>query len=197
MTLDDETLAEKCRDSRRRAETQDEDAWAELKRRFQNLVRWKVIATAISTSSADVDDYVGEVWLKLLQEIHRYDRQRGRFSSFLLSLTHNLVVDSLRVKHREIAQSACVVDSRANEPIALSPPVDLLDTVVTSVDRTLSDPRKRLIFGELQAGERVAEISRRNGFDPTFVRRTRKELEQKVRDLLQEIVPTQKSYRRH
>src|ERR1035441_5562324 len=148
VRLSDEQLVERCRLSKR-----DDAAWSELRRRFQQLVRWKVAGLTVSQGWMDFDDYISLVWIRLLEQIERYDPSRGRFRSFLMALTHNLVLDQLRAQRLERFRTTSLSSGTSIvEPRTSGPPVDLLEAVVDEVDRSLEDPRKRLIFGELQAG---------------------------------------------
>jgi len=173
VRLSDEQLAERCRLSRR-----DDAAWGELRRRFQQLVRWKVAGLTVPNGWMDFDDYISLVWIRLLEQIERYEPSRGRFRSFLMVLTHNLVLDQVRAQRTETFHTKSLSPGTpVGEPSISGPPVDLLEVVVEEVDRNLKDARKRLTFGELQAGARVSEIARRNHLDPSFVQRARHELE--------------------
>jgi DNA-directed RNA polymerase specialized sigma24 family protein len=183
--LTDEQLAERCRSSR-----QDNSAWSELRARFQHLVRWKVAGLTVPKGWIDFDDYVSLVWVRLLEQIEQYESPRGRFRSFLMVLTHNLVLDQLRAQRREALHTMDFPqETSLKEPRVFGPPVDLLEVVVEEVDRSIQDPRKRLIFGELQAGVRVSDIARRNHLDPSYVRRAKHELEAMVIGVLDEILP--------
>jgi RNA polymerase sigma factor (sigma-70 family) len=193
--LSDEQLVERCRSAKRDRASRDDKvwddaAWSELRGRFQQLVRWKVAGLTVPHGWMDFDDYISLVWIRLLEQIEHYDPSRGRFRSFLMVLTHNLVLDQLRSQRQETFHTRRLsTGTPLAEPSTSGPPVDLLEAVVEEVDRNLKDPRKRLIFGELQAGARVSDIARRNRLDPSFVRRTRHELEASVVELLDEILP--------
>jgi RNA polymerase sigma factor (sigma-70 family) len=186
--MSDEEVAARCAANR-----QDGDAWSELKRRFQKVVQWKVLGMIAPAGCCEVDDYVADVWVRLLEQIHRFDRERGKFRAFLMALTHNLVIDVLRARHHEMKQIRVSWQELQTEPqiceYASAALQDLLETVVTQVDRSLQDPRKRLIFGELQAGTRVSAIARTHGLNESFVRRTRDELERLFMEVLEDILP--------
>src|ERR1035438_1752949 len=104
--LSDEQLVERCRSAKRDRASRDDKvwddaAWSELRGRFQQLVRWKVAGLTVPHGWMDFDDYISLVWIRLLEQIEHYDPSRGRFRSFLMVLTHNLVLDQLRSQRQE------------------------------------------------------------------------------------------------
>lgn len=84
------------------ADTENEAAWA----RFFDLYAGFVFAVARSKglSAEDADDVVQNVFADLARKMptFTYDRQKGRFRSYLLELINWRVVDRLKSDKREV-----------------------------------------------------------------------------------------------
>jgi RNA polymerase sigma factor (sigma-70 family) len=183
--LDDAELAVRCA-----ASTRDEDAWVEMRRRFHDLLRWKTANLLSTRDLSEIDDYVSEVWIHLLTHIGRYEPERGPFRSFLLALARNHIIDLLR---RPGGGAWGWERGSSAEPSAVGPPMDLLASVVETVVRELKDERKKLVFERLQYGDRVSQIASEYGLDVSFVRRTRDSLARRVVEVLDEVLPDEKT----
>jgi RNA polymerase sigma factor (sigma-70 family) len=85
----------------------DPDAWSEFKTRYRRLIR----AAAVRTSSVDdtiVDDLEATVYQKLLEDRCRRMRAwrgRARFSTYLVQVTRNLVLDWVDTQKRTLVAS--------------------------------------------------------------------------------------------
>lgn len=84
--MDDATLAVRAAD--------DPDAFAQLYRRHAGLVTG--FAARRAAEPDDLADIVSTVWLRVLERIRRYDPERGRFTSWLLGITANVVSEHRR-----------------------------------------------------------------------------------------------------
>jgi RNA polymerase sigma-70 factor, ECF subfamily len=72
----------------------DEDALLLLHKRYVNLVysmAWRVLQDV-----GRAEEVTQDIFIKLWQKGHRYDPARGRFSSWLLSVTRFAAIDRLR-----------------------------------------------------------------------------------------------------
>lgn len=83
----------------------DPDAWGEFKTRYQRLIR----ATIVRTSAVDdtiVDDLESTTYQKMLEDRCRRLRAwrgRARFSTYLVQVTRNLVLDWVDAQKRTLA----------------------------------------------------------------------------------------------
>jgi RNA polymerase sigma-70 factor (ECF subfamily) len=73
-----------------------DEAWREFDARFRPIVR--AFAGRLGLSDADAEDVTQEVLIRFLRSYRegKYDRGRGRLSSWLISITQNCVTDLLR-----------------------------------------------------------------------------------------------------
>lgn len=96
---------------RRICDPRHSEAWTEFVETYQVMVR-SYIAAKSNRSGAklqdlDLDDVVQSVWIKLWKHSadFSFDRQRGRFRTFLYTITINALTDFVRrrKKHRAMA----------------------------------------------------------------------------------------------
>ena len=76
----------------------DDDALLALHKRYANLVysmAWRVLQDV-----GAAEEVTQDVFMKLWQRGHRYDAARGRFSSWLLTITRFAAIDRLRAEGR-------------------------------------------------------------------------------------------------
>ena len=103
----------------RRAQALDPGALAELyDRNFDGIYRY--LYTRVR-HQADAEDLTEQVFLKMVDSIHRYRPRGVAFSSWLYRIAHNLLVDRYRRAGREAVElSAQVADARPYaDPAAL------------------------------------------------------------------------------
>lgn len=87
----------------------DDDALLALHKRYVNLVysmAWRVL-----NDGGMAEEVTQDIFLKLWQKGHRYDPRRGRFTTWLLSVTRFAAIDRLRSEGRQPA----IVDPPAGE----------------------------------------------------------------------------------
>ncbi|MBW3620736.1 MAG: RNA polymerase sigma factor [Actinobacteria bacterium] len=97
-----------------RARAGDAAAWADLYDEVGGLV----VGYLRSQRLPDPEDVAGEVFLQMVRDIHRFDGDREKFRSWVLSIAHNRLVDDRRRARR-----------RPSTPV---PPDDLRSTPATS-----------------------------------------------------------------
>jgi RNA polymerase sigma-70 factor, ECF subfamily len=130
-----------------RAAAGDSDSLLALHKRYANLVysmAWRVLQDA-----GLAEEVTQDVFMKLWQRSQRYDARRGRFSSWLLSVTRFAAIDRLRKEGRQ--------------PIASDPPGDEGDDEAR-VERLLATDHAgwergqhlRLLLEQLPAVQREA-----------------------------------------
>jgi RNA polymerase sigma-70 factor (ECF subfamily) len=92
-----------------RATRWEDEAWRRLKATYTGLVRGFIRRKAAAAGHHHVDDYVDDVvqdvWIRLLttSRSNPYDRSRGRFRSFLYTLTLSALNDFFRRERRHVA----------------------------------------------------------------------------------------------
>lgn len=88
------------------------EAWGEFKQRYQRLIRSAAVRTA-SVDEATLDDLEATVYQKLLEDRCRRMRAwqgRARFSTYLVQVTRNLVLDWVDTQKRTL--QAAPMDER-------------------------------------------------------------------------------------
>jgi RNA polymerase sigma-70 factor, ECF subfamily len=86
----------------------DPDAWSRLAATYDGLVRGYLHKQAMAHGYHHFDNYVDDVcqtvWIKLLSSTngHPYDRSRGRFRTFLYTVTVNALNDFFRRERRHV-----------------------------------------------------------------------------------------------
>jgi RNA polymerase sigma-70 factor (ECF subfamily) len=96
-----------------RAASGDSDALLALHKRYANLVysmAWRVLQDV-----GLAEEVTQDVFMKLWQHSHRYDPERGRFSSWLLSVTRFAAIDRLRHEGRRPQAAELADGSDAQE----------------------------------------------------------------------------------
>ena len=93
----------------------DEEAWNQFDRRFRKVL----IATAgrLGLSGSDAEDAAQETMLQALRDYRagRYDRTRGRLSSWILGIAHNRITDAKRrgARRRNLPEHTPACDEAA------------------------------------------------------------------------------------
>jgi len=127
------------------------DALLALHKRYANLVysmAWRVLQDV-----GLAEEVTQDVFMKLWQHGRRYDPARGRFSSWLLSVTRFAAIDRLRQEGRR-PLSAELPAGSSDEPTSLE---GLLSTDHASWER---GQHLRLLLGQLPAEQRqVVELA--------------------------------------
>jgi RNA polymerase sigma-70 factor (ECF subfamily) len=83
----------------RRAQAGDQSAFAELyERHYDQIFRYISFKCG---NRLEAEDLTGEVFLKMLESIHKFKFQGFPFTSWLYRIAHNLVVDNFRRKGRK------------------------------------------------------------------------------------------------
>jgi RNA polymerase sigma-70 factor (ECF subfamily) len=140
MELDDSVLLQ-------RIAAGDSDALLALHQRYANLVysmAWRVLQDV-----GRAEEVTQDVFMKLWQRGQRYDAARGRFSSWLLSVTRFAAIDRLRQEGRR-PQAAELPGDEPDDQASLE---RLLTTDHASWER---GQHLRLLLAQLPAEQRQA-----------------------------------------
>ncbi len=88
----------------RRCLTGDAAAWEDIVRRYQRRIY--NICYRFAGSAVDADDLTQEVFIKMYKTLDSYDVERGAFTTWITTITRNLLVDHFRKgKHDRLTDS--------------------------------------------------------------------------------------------
>ena len=99
----------------RRVAARDPAALASLYDRYAPLVYG--LARRIVRDEDQAEDLVQEVFLRLWNRPEVYDRGRGTFRAWLLSIAHHLAVDVLRRRRREVSYQDKLAGPETDDPM--------------------------------------------------------------------------------
>lgn len=112
MLITTTLLLDRLHDSR------DEGAW----RLFDDRFRGVIVATGLrlGLSRTDAEEAAQETIAQALRDYQagRYDRSRGRLSSWIVSIAHHRIVDTQRARKPHIEIDAGMVETRASDVAA-------------------------------------------------------------------------------
>jgi RNA polymerase sigma-70 factor (ECF subfamily) len=95
----------------------DDAAWAELVRNQHRRVY--SLCYRFSGSRQDAEDLTQEVFLKVYRNLHSFNLEKGRFQTWLTTVTRNLLVDHFRRSQMQRITSS-IEDAPEHVPEALS-----------------------------------------------------------------------------
>lgn len=153
MGLTDEDLL-------RRIAARDPAALASLYDRYAPLVYG--LARRIVRDDGQAEDLVQEVFLRVWYRPEVYDRGRGTFRAWLLSVAHHLAVDVLRRRRREVSYQDKLAGPGTTDPIEAA--VDQIEgAAVRSLLGRLPADQRRVIELAYFEGLTQREIAERLG----------------------------------
>ena len=144
----------------RMAQEGDTSSFGELYERFfDQIYRYVSFKTG---SPSEAEDITGEVFVRMLESIHKFKWQGHPFSSWLFRIAHNLVVDHFRRKGKRNVVS---LDNTTINVEAVAVDVDNHIDTEMSMDEVrkamvgLTDLQKEVISLRFAAGLSVAETA--------------------------------------
>ena len=144
----------------RMAQEGDTSSFGELYERFfDQIYRYVSFKTG---SPSEAEDITGEVFVRMLESIHKFKWQGHPFSSWLFRIAHNLVVDHFRRKGKRNGVS---LDNATINVEAVAVDVDSHIDTEMSMDEVrkamvgLTDLQKEVISLRFAAGLSVAETA--------------------------------------
>jgi RNA polymerase sigma factor (sigma-70 family) len=164
-----------------------EAAWFEFWRRFQPLIQRRVLAALLRFTKhvqrSDLDDLIQFVFLKVLQNLDRFDPAKGAWRAYLSTVTANVVIDEFR---KNKIGNIVPLEEADSSLVAYDPGVDLMaewDAVAVCLEK-LGESKATMIAEYLQ-GQDVGKICQQYGISEgnlyTIVSRFRKELRSLLR----------------
>ena len=144
----------------KRAQRGDQAAFAELYETYYDRIYRYVSFKCGSRSEAE--DLTGDVFLKMLESIHKYRFQGYPFTSWLYRIAHNVVVDNFRRKGRRptvplenALHAADAADSEMERRVQIN---WTMGEVVEAMD-DLTDLQREVIALRFAAGLSIAETA--------------------------------------
>ena len=129
----------------RRCLAGDAVAWEDIVRRYQRRIY--NICYRFAGSAEDADDLTQEVFIKMYRTLDSYDVERGAFTTWVTTITRNLLVDHFRKgKHDRLTDSLDATPSHDEEGRTLREQIE---------DRSQISPDEQVRSRE--AGEAVHE----------------------------------------
>ena len=129
----------------RRCLAGDAAAWEDIVRRYQRRIY--NICYRFAGSAVDADDLTQEVFIKMYKTLESYDVERGAFTTWVTTITRNLLVDHFRKgKHDRLTDSLDATPAQEEDGRPLGEQIQ--DKATTSPDEQV---RSR------EAGEAVHE----------------------------------------
>ncbi len=139
----------------------DRDAFAELVRRYQNLVAG--VAWRYGIRRDDIEDVVSEVMIKVYRNLHQY-RPDYPFSTWLYRLAANHVLDHGRRARREASRTEMPAQLADTSP-GPAERVEIRErrTIVREALSEIDSRYREAIFLVYVEGKRVDEVARTLG----------------------------------
>ena len=157
---------------------------------FDRIYRYVSFKTG---SASEAEDITGEVFVRMLESIHKFKWQGHPFSSWLFRIAHNLVVDHFRKKGKRsivslentttnVEAAAVDIDSHIDTELSMG---EVRNAMVG-----LTDLQKEVISLRFAAGLSVAETAEAIGKKENAVKALQHAGLKKLRRLLNPELPT-------
>ncbi len=157
---------------------------------FDRIYRYVSFKTG---SASEAEDITGEVFVRMLESIHKFKWQGHPFSSWLFRIAHNLVVDHFRKKGK---RSIVSLENTTKNVEAVAVDIDShIDTELSMGEVRnamvgLTDLQKEVISLRFAAGLSVAETAEAIGKKENAVKALQHAGLKKLRRLLNPELPT-------
>ena len=147
-----------------RAQEGDQSSFALLYERFfDQIFRYVSFKTG---SPTEAEDITGEVFVRMIESIHRFKWQGHPFSSWLFRIAHNLIVDYFRKKGKKaLVPLEGTADNLQSAHVDVDRRIDLelaMDEIRRAMEG-LTDLQREVISMRFAGGLSVAETARAIG----------------------------------
>ncbi len=144
---------------------------------------------------ADLNDCSQEVWQDVVAKLahFRQDASRGRLSTWIMTLSHNKAVDSIRRRNRHLSET--LEDHEASMPLdpSLDPAAEferrqtlaLVQTILLELSGRVSQTSFQVLYQRWIEGRPTAEVAAALELTPDQVRFRSHRMKRKLRDLLE------------
>lgn len=148
----------------RKAQEGDQSSFALLYERFfDQIFRYVSFKTG---SPTEAEDITGEVFVRMIESIHRFKWQGHPFSSWLFRIAHNLIVDYFRKKGKKaLVPLEGSADNLQSAHVDVDRGIDLeiaMDEIRRAMEG-LTDLQREVISMRFAGGLSVAETARAIG----------------------------------
>ncbi|MCH7625165.1 MAG: sigma-70 family RNA polymerase sigma factor [Chloroflexi bacterium] len=148
----------------RKAQEGDQSSFALLYERFfDQIFRYVSFKTG---SPTEAEDITGEVFVRMIESIHRFKWQGHPFSSWLFRIAHNLIVDYFRKKGKKaLVPLEGSADNLRSAHVDVDRRIDLeiaMDEIRRAMEG-LTDLQREVISMRFAGGLSVAETARAIG----------------------------------
>ncbi|MCH9010091.1 MAG: sigma-70 family RNA polymerase sigma factor [Chloroflexi bacterium] len=148
----------------RKAQEGDQSSFALLYERFfDQIFRYVSFKTG---SPTEAEDITGEVFVRMIESIHRFKWQGHPFSSWLFRIAHNLIVDYFRKKGKKaLVPLEGAADNLRSAHVDVDRRIDLeiaMDEIRRAMEG-LTDLQRDVISMRFAGGLSVAETARAIG----------------------------------
>ena len=131
----------------------DEDAATMFVRRFQRRVYG--LALGITSDAAAAEDVASQAFTRAWQHAGAYDPRRGAVSTWLLTITRNTAIDSIRVRRPAPLDADLLGDllppADADDPSDAAADADLLNRLRAALDRLPDEQRRAVLLATIHA----------------------------------------------
>lgn len=147
-----------------KAQSGDESSFAGLYERFfDQIFRYVSFKTG---SPTEAEDITGEVFVRMIESIHRFKWQGHPFSSWLFRIAHNLIVDYFRKKGKKtLVPLEGTADNLQSAHVDVDRRIDV-ELAMYEIHRAmagLTDLQREVISMRFAGGLSVAETARAIG----------------------------------
>jgi RNA polymerase sigma-70 factor (ECF subfamily) len=138
----------------------DRDAAVAFVRRFQRRVYG--LALAVSNDAVLADDIAQEAFLRAWKAAAVFDARRASVSTWLLTITRNVAIDTLRMRRATPADPESLVSllPASTNGLAEAPALDASESEqVRAAVAALPEPQRRAILLAVVGGRTAAEVA--------------------------------------
>jgi RNA polymerase sigma-70 factor (ECF subfamily) len=142
----------------------DRDAAVAFVRRFQRRVYG--LALAVTSDAGSADDVSQEAFLRAWRAAPTFDARRGSVATWLLTITRNVAIDTLRMRRAMPADPATLVNLLPTSTIGIPGEPSLTGRDVEQIRAAvvaLPEPQRRAIVLSAIAGLTAAEVAEAEG----------------------------------
>ncbi|ADU29689.1 RNA polymerase sigma factor [Evansella cellulosilytica] len=154
----------------------DEEAFKQLIATYQTTV--ERFARQIGVREEDLQDVTQEVFIKMYRFLHKYSR--GKFSTWLYSVTHNVAKDSFRKLNREKSKVLKTIQAQPSvfyeENLDLSEDAAILHKAIQCLDEKYRVPIVLFYFHEASIKDISAILAMREATVKTRLKRGKDQL---------------------
>lgn len=176
----------------------DDAAWQELIAQYRRFIPYVLRGMGVPVD--DVDDLTQQILVRLSQNIHKYDRERARFRTWLSTMIRNMALNFFDKERRNMASPSELDVSEVGTGIPSAAELDTLvereweayiSTVAMERVREAFKGRAVEVFELMLDGMAAGDVAQRTGLTVSTVYTLNKRVKQRlyieIRALIQEL----------